>query len=309
MMRVFLAGASGVIGSPLIGRLLGQGATVVALARSGARARELESAGCEVARGDALDPDVLKRVAVESRPDVIINQLTNLPRSFVNPIEANKAAKLTNQLRVMAAPALAEAARDTGASLVAQSIAFAQKPGSGIRKEDDPLHLSAPAGQRSLIKAIGILETATLEAGGVVLRYGHFYGPGTYFAPDGGYPELLHKRMLPIVGQGRGLFHLLHLEDAADATVKAIDAPTGIYNVTDDNRITAGDLLPWMAREIGAPVPVKVPAITFALGPLTYLRYLIDEQPAVSNQKAKDVLGWRPRHPDWREPLAELLRG
>lgn len=308
-MRVFLAGATGAIGSPLVERLQVDGHTVVGLARSAPAADRLSQAGCEVARADALDPDALKRAAVEARPDVIINQLTSLPKSMLNPLEANKDGKLTNQLRVLGAPALADAARDTGAQLIAQSIAFAQKPGSGIRKEDDPLHLTAPAGHRTVVKAIGVLEDATVSAGGVVLRYGHFYGPRTYFAPDGAYVEMLHKRMLPIVGRGSGSFHLLHLDDAVDATMKAIGAPTGIYNVTDDVRVTAGDLLPWIAREIGAPKPVTVPRITFAVGPLTILRYLIDEQPAVSNAKAKDVLGWFPQHPDWHEPLAAALRG
>ncbi len=158
------------------------------------------------------------------------------------------------------------------------------------------------------MKAIAILEDATLEVGGVVLRYGHLYGPGTYFAPDGGYSEMLRRRLLPIVGQGRGSFHLLHVDDAADATVRAIVAPSGIYNITDDERVTGGDLFRWMAKELGAPEPKRVPAVTFALGPLTYLRYLIDEQPAVSNQKAKEMLGWQPAHPGWKEPLAELLR-
>ncbi len=307
-MRVFVAGATGVIGPPLVDRLLAQGHAVVALARSETRANELVAAGCEVVRGDALDPDALKRAAIEARPEAIVNQLTSLPQSLINPIEANKDAKLTNQLRALGGPALAEAARETGARLISQSIAFVQKPGSGIRKEDDPLYLTAPAGHRTVIKAIAMLEDATISAGGVVLRYGHFYGPRTYFAPDGAYVEMLRKRMLPIVGQGRGSFHMLHLEDAADATVKALEAPTGIYNITDDVRVTAGDLLPWMAREIGAPAPVRVPAITFSLGPLTILRYLIDEQPAVSNQKAKDILGWSPNHPDWHEPLAVALR-
>ncbi len=307
-MRIFLAGATGVIGPPVVDRLLDRGHTVVALARSDVKAKELTATGCEVIRGDALDPEALKRAAVEARPDAIVNQLTSLPRSLINPIEANKNAKLTNQLRALGGPALAEAARETGAKLVAQSIAFVQKPGSGIRQEDDPLYLTAPASHRAVIKAIGVLEAATISAGGVVLRYGHFYGPRTYFAPDGAYPEMLHKRMLPVVGQGRGSFHMLHLDDAADATVKGLGAPSGIYNITDDVRVTAGDLLPWMAREIGAPVPIRVPPITFSLGPLTILRYLIDEQPAVSNQKAKDILGWTPKYSDWHEPLAEVLR-
>lgn len=307
-MRVFLAGATGVIGPPLIGRLQSAGHTVVGLARSDRAAQWLIGERCEVARADALDPDALRRATIEARPDVIINQLTSLPKSFLNPIEASKSAKLTNKLRVLAAPVLADAAKETGSRLIAQSIAFAQKPGSGIRKEDDALYLTAPAGHRSLVKALAILEAATVEVGGVVLRYGHLYGPGTYFAPDGGYPEMLHKRMLPVVGQGRGSFHLLDLDDAAVATVSAMDAPSGIYNITDDVRVTAGDLFRWMAREIGAPVPARVPPIAFSLGSLTYLRYLIDEQPAVSNQKAKDVLGWNARYPDWHEPLAELLR-
>lgn len=306
-MRVFLAGATGVIGRGLVARLQTEGRTVVAAARTPAAASALEQRGCEAVVVDALDASALKRAAVEARPEIIINQLTKLPKDLTDLKASIQAGKDTNQLRALGGPALAEAAQDTGAQLIAQSIAFAQKPGSGIRKEEDPLYVNADGGHKLVVQAIALLEQATIDAGGVVLRYGAFYGPGTYFAPDGAYSEMLRRRLLPIVGAGRGSFNLLHVDDAIDATIRAIVAPSGIYNIVDDERVTAGDLFRFMAEKLGAPPPRRVPAFAFGLGPLAVLRYLIDEQPAVSNSKAKEILQWHPAHPGWKVPLAELL--
>lgn len=295
------------IGPALVDRLHVGGRSVVALARSDGSAKELEAAGCTVVRGDANDTDLLRRHIVESQAEVVVNQLTALPKSLLNPMDVDAATKQTNQLRALTGPVVASAAKEIGAKLIVQSVGFAQAPKSGILAEDEPLHVMAPGGHRKVVAAISMLEESALDADGVVLRYGHFYGPNTYFGPDGAYVEMLKKRLLPIIGKGRGSFHLLHVDDAVDATVKAIVAPSGIYNVNDDERVNGADLLNWLAEKVGAPAPKRVPGLAFSVGPLTTMRYLFDEQPSVSNQSAKDVLGWQPSHPSWREPLAELL--
>ena len=306
-MRVVVAGATGVIGRSLLPRLRIDGRTVIAVCRDPERSEAMRERGFETVVADALDGDALRRAVIESDPEIIINQLTNLPRSLLNPRAASSAAKRTNALRTVGGRALAEAAKVTGARLVAQSIAFAQRPGDGVRVEDDPLYTDAPKAHAAVVDAIGTLELVTTDAGGTVLRYGAFYGPGTYFAPGEGYPTMLRRRLLPIIGEGRGVWGLLHLEDAVDATIKAIVAPPGVYNVVDDDPVMASELLPWMAEQLGTKPPRRVPRFLFSQGPTTILRYLIDEQPAVSSERARNVLGWAPGHPSWRGPLAELL--
>lgn len=306
-MRVVVAGATGAIGRILLPRLRIDGRNVIAVCRHEERAEVMRAMGYETVVADALDGDALRSAVVAARPEIIINQLTSLPLSLLNPRAASKAARRTNALRTVGGKALADAATATGARLVAQSIAFAQRPGDGVRVEDDPLYTDAPGAHAAVVNAIGALESATVATGGTVLRYGAFYGPGTYFAPDGAYASMLRRRLLPIVGEGRAVWGLLHLEDAVDATIKAMVAPPGVYNITDDDPVPASELMPWMADQLGAKPPRRVPRMLFSRGPLTILRYLYDEQPAVSSERARAVLGWAPHHPSWREPLAELL--
>lgn len=308
-MRIVVAGSTGVIGKSLLPRLRVDGRTVVAVTRSEAKAAALAADGYETVVVDAADGEALRKAVTAAAPEIIINQLTNLPRSLLNPRQAGAAAKRTNALRTGAGAALAEAASVTGARLIAQSIAFVLRPGPGVRTEDDPFYDDAPNAHAQVIEAVRRLEEATTSAGGTVLRYGAFYGPGTYFAPGEAYPTMLARRLLPVIGEGGGIWGLVHLDDAVDATIKAIVAPAGIYNVTDDDPVPAGELLPWMAERLGVKPPRRVPRAFFSSGPLTILRYLIDEQPAVSNDRAKEQLGWVPRHPSWRQPLADLLTG
>jgi len=306
-MRIVVAGASGVVGRTLLPQLRIGGRTVIALSRNRDRAAQMRQAGFETIVADALDGEALRDVVIGAKPEIIINQLTNLPRSLLNPRTASKAAARTNELRSVGGKALAEAASTTGAHLISQSIAFAQRPGEGVRVEDDPLYTDGPRAHAAVVAAVQTLEQATIEAGGTVLRYGAFYGPGTYFAPGEAYPNMLHRRLLPVIGQGRGVWGLLHLEDAADATIKAMVAPPGVYNVVDDDPVTTAELLPWMAEVLGTKAPRRLPRAFFALGPPTILRYLFDEQPSVSSERARNILGWAPAHPSWRGPLAELL--
>lgn len=312
-MRVFVAGGTGVIGRPLVARLLAGGHEVGVLARSDSAAKRIVEMGATPVEGDALNALSLGYAVKTFKPEIVINQLTSLPRSLLNLRDALRSAKLTNRLRDEATPVLVEAARDVGAErIISQSISFAQQPGPGIRVEDDPLHLQAPSSHRKVVQSLAALEEATLAADdidGVVLRYGAFYGPGTYFDAEQAYPTMLQKRALPIIGEGRGVWALLHVEDAADATIRAMTGPPGIYNICDDDPVAAAELLPWMAYALGTKQPRRVPRSVFSVGPLNIMKYLIDEQPEVSSSKAREVMGWSPRHDDWRRDLAGVLRG
>lgn len=311
-MRVFLAGGTGVIGRPLVARLLAAGHAVGVLARSEAAADKVRALGAEAVEGDALNELSLGYAVKTFGPEIIINQLTALPRSLLNPAEAARAMKLTNRLRTEATPVLAEAGAEAGAHLmISQSISFAQKPGPGVRTEDDPLYTDAPSAHRGVVAAVAANEEATLGAplDGIVLRYGFFYGPGSFFAAGEAYPKMLHRRLLPIVGEGRGVWSLIHIDDAVDATVRAITADPGVYNICDDDAVTWAELAPWMAYAVGAKPPRRLPRALFGAGPLTIMRYQFDEQPAVSSAKAREVMKWEPRFPTWRAELTRVLRG
>ncbi len=312
-MRVFLAGGTGVIGPPLVARLLAGRHVVGVLARSPESAAKVEAMGAESVAGNALNSRSLTYAVRTFKPDVVINQLTSLPKSLLNLREATRAAKLTNRLRHEAAPVLVAAAEEVGAErIISQSIAFAQEPGDGERVEADPLYLAAPKAHRDVVEAVAANESATMgstSVAGVVLRYGAFYGPGSYFAAGEAYPKMLARRLLPVIGEGRGVWGLLHVDDAVDATIRAMTGPPQIYNIVDDDPVASSELLPWMAYALGVKQPRTMPRWMFNAGPATILRYLIDEQPPVSSERARTVLGWTPRHADWRRELARILRG
>src|SRR6185437_7383172 len=212
-----------------------------------------------------------------------------------------------SRLRREVSGTLVAAARAAGARrVVAQSISFAYRPGPGLRTETDPLWTDAPGQIGLLTNSLATLEAATLRAPdveGAVLRYGSFYGPGTYFAPGGLYAALLAKRRLPLPGDGGGLFGLVHLDDAVSATVAALDGPVGVFNVVDDVPAPAAEWMGLVARLLGAKPPRHVPAGLARLGAGKFVVYLMCDQPAVSNQRALTELGWEPAYPDWRQGL------
>ena len=170
----------------------------------------------------------------------------------------------------------------------------------------------APGQIGLLTNSVATLETATLGGPGVegvVLRYGSFYGPGTYFSPDGLYTSLVAKRRLPIPGVGGGLFGLVHIEDAAAATVAALDGPAGIFNVVDDVPAPAAEWMALSARLLGAKPPRRIPEWVVRIGAGKFVAYLMCDQPAVSNQRARTELGWSPQYPDWHTGLPAALTG
>ncbi len=304
-MRIFLAGATGAIGRPLLDRLLPEGHAVVALTRSPERAAGLREHGVDGIVGDALDAEAVRTAIIDARPDVVINQLTALP-ARIPPRRYGPAMAATNRLRAETGPVIAAAARAAGARrLVAQSVAFLLRPeGDWVKDETAPLWTDAPAPFTETVAAVTALEGAVLNADeveGVVLRYGWLYGPGTTFAPDGHLAGEIQRRRFPVVGDGSGCFSFVHIDDAASATVATLEtgAP-GVYHVTDDEPVAAHNWIPGMARALGAPAPRRVPVwlASLAAGPLA--RWAATQRGA-ANAKARRELGWAPAHPTWRE--------
>jgi 2-alkyl-3-oxoalkanoate reductase len=310
-MKVFLAGASGAIGRPLVRQLVAAGHEVTGTTRSEERAAQIRAAGAKAAVLDALDAAALSEAVSEASPEVVINQLTSLPQRY-DPREASFYAA-TNRLRREGGRNLLEAARAAGARrLLTQSIAFLYAPeGDWVKDEDArpyddaPGHFG-PAAEAMLGHERELLEAADLE--GLVLRYGQLYGPGTYYAPYGHLGREVSHRRFPIVGPGTGRFSFLHVEDAAGATVAALErgAP-GVYNVVDDEPAPLSEWLPTYAEALGAKPPRRVPVWLARLFAGSATAAMATQLRGASNAKAKLELGWQLRYPSWRQGFLEAL--
>lgn len=299
-MRVFVAGATGVLGRPLVGQLLERGHAVGAMTRSAESARRLRERGVEAVECDVYDGERLARVLAEARPEVVVHALTALPKR-IDPRRVVRDVGPTNRIRTEGTDRLVAAARGAGARrLVAESVAFAYAPGAPDEAfdEDAPLVTEGP-GAREVVGAVRHLERATLDAGmqGVVLRYGFLYGPGTIYAgPDGAMFVDARKRRLPVVGRGRGRFSFVCVDDAARATVRAVEGDiVGVFNVVEDEAPAAAEWIPAYARALGAKAPLRVPRWVGRLAAGAYGVHLMEELPGASNRRAREVLGWTPR--------------
>jgi nucleoside-diphosphate-sugar epimerase len=303
-VRVFVAGATGAIGRPLVAQLRAAGHEVVGMTRSDERAEALRAAGAEAVIADALDADAVRRAVEAAQPDVVVNELTDLDRPL-NPRKYAEWLEGTNRLRTEGTRNLVEAARAAGGPrVISQSVAFGYTFEPGVKSEDAPL-LGTDAG--SMADAIRELERRTLDADGIVLRYGFFYGPGTAYHRGGQQIELIEKRQMPIIGDGGGHFPFIHVDDAAAATVAAIErgAP-GVYNIVDDEPAAAREWIPDLAAVIGAPKPRRIPKFVARLLAGRLAAMATQMQP-VTNAKAKAELGWQPRYASWRDGFrAEL---
>ncbi|HEY1651141.1 MAG TPA: NAD(P)-dependent oxidoreductase [Acidimicrobiales bacterium] len=311
-MRVFIAGGTGAIGRPLVAALAAAGHDIAVYSRRAERVAALGQPGVVPAVGDAFDTDTLTRAVQTFKPDVVINQLTSLSQSL-NPLAVKRGFDLTSRLRREVSATLVRAARAAGARrIVAQSISFAYRPGPGVRTEADPLWTDAKGQIGLLTGSVATLESNTLgdpELESVVLRYGSFYGSGTYVTPGGLYASLLKRRLMPLPGKGGGIFALVYIEDAVAATVAALEGPTGIFNVADDVPAPASEWMPFVAHLMGVKPPRHVPESLVRVGAGRFLAYLLCDQPAVSSQRARTELGWSPRYPDWHEGLAAVFPG
>jgi len=305
-VRVFLAGATGAIGRRLVPLLQEAGYPVTGMTRSEARAGALRAHGIDAVVADAFDADAVREAVVAARPDVVIHQLTDIPR-VIDPRRYEEQMAGNDRLRDEGTPNLVAAARAAGARrVVAQSIAFAYAPqGTDTpRTEGDPLFLDAPRAYARSVRSIAALERTVMEEEaleGVVLRYGFFYGPGTAYSKRSATAETLRKRRFPIVGGGSGVWSWINIDDAANAAVCALDAPPGIYNVIDDEPAPVREWLPVLAESLGAPEPRRVPAWLARFGAGRLGVYYMTRLEGASNEKARRELGWQPVVTSWRD--------
>ncbi len=302
-MRIFVAGASGVLGRALTPLLLQAGHQPTGMTRSPERAGQIRAQGADAVVCDALDGEAVRAAVLAAKPQAVIHELTDIP-ARLDPRKYRAQLAGTNRLRREGTRNLLAAAREAGAErFVAQSIAFAYAPeGDWVKDEDAPLAPDAPPPMSDAIQAAAELERQVLGAGGLVLRYGFFYGPGTQFAPDGFYADLARKRRFPVVGSGEGHWSFIHVDDAATATLAALERGTpGIYNIVDDDPAPARNWLPVYAEAVGGKRPFKVPVWMGRLGGGPAAVSGMTTQRAASNAKAKRELGWKPRTPSWRD--------
>jgi 2-alkyl-3-oxoalkanoate reductase len=314
-MRIFVAGAGGVVGARLVPMLIAGGHDVVAMTRSLGKSDALRAAGAEPAVADGLDRDAVMQAVMRAEPEVVVHQMTALSQ-IKSMKRFDDEFALTNRLRTEGTDHLVEAARAAGARrLIVQSYGNwnYERTGTGLKSEDDPLDPDPPANQRASIAAIRHLERTVLDAGdmeAVALRYGNFYGPGNAIGRGGEMLELVAKRKLPIVGDGVGVWSFIHVDDVAGATIAAIDrgAP-GIYNVADDEPAPVAEWLPALAEAIGAKPPRHVPVWLgrMAIGDVGVS--MMTRIRGASNAKARRELGWEPRYRSWREGFVSGLDG
>jgi nucleoside-diphosphate-sugar epimerase len=307
-MRVFVAGATGAIGRQLVPRLVARGHEVYGMTRSGSKQAMLRELGAVPVVADALDPGQVAEAVAKAGPDVIVHQLTAIGAVDMRHMERAFAA--TNRLRTEGTDHLLSAGQAVGVKrFVAQSnYAMYAPTGTALKREEDPLDPSPPAELRENLAAVRHLEGAVLGARwteGIALRYGWFYGPGTSIAPGGEQFELIRRRRFPVVGDGGAVWSFIHIADAADATVAAVERGTrGAYNIVDDDPAPVAEWLPTLARTLGAKKPLRVPRFIGRLFAGEVGVMMMCELRGASNAKAERELAWHPAHPSWRQGFA-----
>jgi nucleoside-diphosphate-sugar epimerase len=312
-VRVFVAGASGAIGRPLVRRLVASGHEVTGMTRRPERAPEIEAAGATGVACDVYDTDSLGASLARARPDVVVHQLTALPWKL--DVRNPEVYEATNRVRTEGTRNLIDAARAAGARrMVAQSIAAVYAPvGGWVKTEDDPVLEGMRGYFGEAMDAILDLERQVTHAEGLeglALRYGFFYGPHTQYAPDGYWAQEVRRRRFPVVGTGEGVISFIQIEDAAGATVAACGrGTTGVYNVVDDEPAPLREWLPAYAEALGAKRPWRVPAWLAKLVAGRQVVAMATSTRGASNEKAKRELKWEPLYSSWRTGFREALGG
>ena len=304
VMRVFVAGGSGVLGRRLVGQLVARGHQVTATTTSPAKLDLLARLGAEGVVMDGLDAVSVGQAVAGARPDVIVHQMTGLSAGHAGKLDMRRAERFfatTNRLRTEGIDHLLAAAEATGVShVVAQSHASfnGNREGGWIKTEQEPLQVVEGT------KAISHLENAVVGAGGAALRYGAFYGPRA----NDDQVQMVRKRMFPLVGGGTGYTSWVHLDDAASATVLAVEQKArGVFNIVDDEPAPVSEWLPYLAQCAGARPPRRLPAWLARLLAGEMVVGMMTEGRGFSNAKARRELGWEPRYPSWRQGFREEL--
>jgi nucleoside-diphosphate-sugar epimerase len=307
-MRVLVAGGTGAIGLPLVRQLVARGHQVTATTRRPERAERLRGLGATVATMHGLDAASVGEAVARAEPDAIIHQMTALSdkpdmRHFDHWFAATNALRTAGTRNLLAAAQAAGVRRVIAQSYAGWNI---DRRGSGFATEDEPLDDHPVPAQRETLDAIRFLEHAVTGAplAGIVLRYGSFYGPGASDA----YVEMVRKRMLPVIGSGTGVWSWIHIDDAASATVAALErGEPGIYHVADDAPAPVAEWLPYLAQSVGAKPPLHLPAWLGRLAAGEVVVRMMTDVRGVSNAKARSVLDWRPRWSSWRDGFRHAL--
>jgi 2-alkyl-3-oxoalkanoate reductase len=313
-MKVFVAGATGALGKQLVPLLVDQGHEVTGMTRTPAKEELIRSMGARPAVADALDPEAVAQAVAQAEPEAVVHELTDLTGTFARNID--KSFATTNRLRTEGTDHLLAAAKAAGARrFIAQSFAGwpSEPTGSPVKTEDAPLQQHPPKTVTQSLAAIRHVEDTTRDDGieAFALRYGGFYGPGTSIAldPPGEVLEMVRKRRLPVIGDGGGIWSMVHIRDAAAATTAALErGEPGVYNVVDDEPSPVGTFLAELAEEIGAKPPRHLPRWVGRLAGGEVGVMMMTEIRGASNAKAKRELGWELRYPSWRQGIREGLR-
>lgn len=299
-MRIFVAGASGAIGQPLIAELVRRGHEVTGMTHSDAGARRVADLGAAVVRVSAFDAAAVEQALRDARAEVVIDELTSLPK---DPSEMAAAAPGDRKLKVEGGGNLHRAAMAYGVRrYIQQASGFFLEPGSGLADESAGLAVDASPRVAANARAYAELEARVLNAGemeGVVLRYGFFYGPGTWYRPDGASADQVHRQEIPVIGDGGGVWSWIQVEDAAVATADVLTAPPGVYNVVDDDPSPVAVWLPAFARFVGAPPPPRISEEQARASAGEDIVYYGTKLRGASNEKAKKTFAFEPRRLEW----------
>jgi nucleoside-diphosphate-sugar epimerase len=307
-MKVFIAGATGAIGRPLISALVAVGHDVVGMTSSEHGLQTLKKNGADGVIANALDAQAVEAAAKTVQPDAVVEELTSLPKHYT-PKDMRAAADRDRTVRLEGGRNVQNAARATGARrYIVQSTGFFYAPGPGLAAEADPLALDASPAVSANVRTYAQVEGRVLGAPdlqGVALRYGFFYGLGTWFTNDGDIANQVRERKYPIIGPGQGVWSWVHVEDAAAATVAALECAPGVYNIVDDDPSELAIWLPAFAASMGAPEPARVSEeeALHSAGPDSV--YYATCLRGASNRKAKRELGFAPRSLEWLRSVAQ----
>jgi nucleoside-diphosphate-sugar epimerase len=302
-MKIFIAGGTGAIGSPLIAELLAKGHAVTALTRSREKAQLLVEQGVEPAIADVFDADAVKAVVRRAQPEIVIEQLTALPKTYTRE-SMSAAAAFNHRIRLEGGANVLSAAQGAGARrYLRQSIAFWAVPGPGLADEKTPLAIDASPAVAADIHVVTEIERRLLESPnieGIALRYGFFYGPGTWFSPDGDVARQVRQQQFPIIGNGEGVWSWLHINDAAIATARAAEQGNpGIYLIVNDSPLAVREWLPAFAEWLHAPPPPNISTEEALQAGGADAVYYGTQMRGASNAKAKRDLDFRPRSLEW----------
>jgi nucleoside-diphosphate-sugar epimerase len=304
-MKVFVAGATGVIGRQLVPLLRSAGHDVIGMGRRPPAAPETSA---RMVIADALDRTAVISAVRAAKPDVIVNMLTAIPAQ-INPRRMAHDFALTNRLRSEGTRNLLVAAADAGVPrVIAQGLAYAYEPAPGLATEDAPLWRDPPRPFAPVVSALIELERQTRAAGGLVLRLGHLYGPGTVYAADGSTVQQVRAGRMPLIGAGASAFSFVHTADVAAAVLAALDSDvTGVVNIVDDDPTPIATWLPALAAMLDAPPPRRLPTVLARIAAGAWGTAFLTRLRGADNALARRTLRWRPDHPSWRAGFATEL--